>query len=81
MVFYYLQRTLVPQIIRGLKPGGMVVFENNTVDQLKYDKTQNRAYLLEKGELKNLFGELEIVKYSEIDDGKSAIASLIAKKK
>lgn len=81
LVFYYLQRSLVPAIIKGLKKGGVVVFENNTIDQLKYDKTQNRDFLLQKGELKSMFRELEIVKYRETDDGKNAVASLVARKR
>ena len=82
LVFYYLQRSLVSEIVRGLKPGGVVVFENYTVDQLKHDKTQNHAYLLERGELQKLFKEagLKIEKYRETDDGKTAVASLVARK-
>lgn len=81
LVFYYLQRSLVPGIIKGLKPGGVVVFESYTVDQLKHDKTQNRDYLLGKGELKTMFKDLEIIKFIESDDGKEAIASLVARKR
>jgi SAM-dependent methyltransferase len=82
LVFYYLQRSLAPQIVRGLRPGGILVFETHTVDQLRYDKKYNREYLLAKGELKSMFGkELEIVKYSETDDGKEAVASLVARKR
>lgn len=81
MVFYYLQRSLTPEIIKGLKKGGVVVFETNTVDHLKYDKTFNREYLLEKGELKAMFKDLEILKYRETDTGESAVASLVARKR
>ncbi|MBI2604620.1 MAG: methyltransferase domain-containing protein [Deltaproteobacteria bacterium] len=80
MVFYFLSRPLIPQIKKGLKKGGIVVFENNTVDELKYDKTQNRAYLLERGELREMFKDLEILKYREIDNGKHVVASLVARK-
>lgn len=81
MVFYYLQRSLVPQIIRGLKSGGVVIFENYTVEQLKYDKQATRPFLLQKGELKGLFKELQILKYQETDNGKAAVASLVARKR
>lgn len=80
MDFYFLSRPLIPQIKKGLKKGGMIIFENYTVAQLKYDKTQNRAYLLEQGELRELFKDLKIIKYSEVDDGKHATASLVAQK-
>ncbi len=80
IVFYYLQRSLIPQIKQGLKPNGVVVFETNTVEQLKYDKTLNKSYLLEKEELKNFFKDFTFLKYAETDDGKNAVASLIARK-
>lgn len=79
---HYLQRSLIPQIKRGLKPGGVVVYENYTVDQLKNAVGQSirRDYLLEKGELKTFFSDLEILVYRETNDGKDAVASLIARK-
>ena len=78
MDFYFLNRTLIPQIKNGLKKGGVVIFENYTKDQLKYDKTQNKTYLLELGELKELFKDLKIIKYRETDNGKEAVASIVA---
>ncbi|MEW6058494.1 MAG: methyltransferase domain-containing protein [Bdellovibrionota bacterium] len=81
IVFYYLQRSLAPQIVKGLKPGGILVFETNTIDHLKYDRTYNREYLLQKDELKTLFKELEVLKYEERDDGVGVVASLIARKR
>jgi tellurite methyltransferase len=82
MVFYYLQRSLAAQIVRGLKPGGVLLFETHTLEQAKRDKSYNRDYLLAKDELKAMFGkELEIVKYHEADDGKDAVASLVARKR
>jgi tellurite methyltransferase len=78
----YLQRSLIPQIKRGLKRGGIIVFENQTVDQLKLPDSQGirRDYLLAVGELKELFKEFKILHYSEKNDGKDAIARLVAQK-
>ena len=82
MVFYYLQRSLIPHIIKGLKAGGVLIFEDYTLEQLKYNKSENRAYLLQKDELKNMFKDhLHTLKYKETDNGKEAFASLIARKK
>ena len=83
MNFYYLQRSLFPQIVAGLKKGGVVVFVNNTLEQLKNSngKDFEREYLLEPGELKEAFADLEILTYSETNDGKNAIARLIARKR
>ena len=78
----FLLRSLVPQIKSGLKHGGIVVFENYTVDQLKNPDGQGirRDYLLAKGELRDLFKDFQIVVYRETNDGKDAVASLIAMK-
>lgn len=81
--FYYLQRSLFPEIKAGLKPGGIVVFETYTIAQAKNPggKSWEKEYLLEPGELKRAFSDLEILHYSETNDGKNAIASLVARKK
>jgi SAM-dependent methyltransferase len=78
----YLQRSLIPQIKRGLKRGGVVVFENQTVDQLSLPGSAGvrRDYLLAKGELKELFSEFKILHFSETNDGKNALAKLVAMK-
>ncbi len=78
----YLQRSLIPQIKRGLKRGGVVVFENQTVDQLKLPDSAGlrRDYLLKVGELKELFSEFKILHYAETNDGKQAVATLVAMK-
>ncbi|MGR3219700.1 MAG: class I SAM-dependent methyltransferase [Candidatus Anammoxibacter sp.] len=86
--FYYLQRDLIPQIMNGLKPGGMVIFETYTVDQLTLGPDvkgpRNRDYLLEHNELIGFFGffkDLRIILYEEtIIDKKKAIARIIAEK-
>ncbi len=82
MVFYYLQRNQIPQIRDGLKKGGVVIFETNTLAQLKNPGGQawNRDFLLSPGELKQLFSGFEIVHYSETNKGGQAIASLVARK-
>ncbi len=79
---FYLQRSLIPQIKAGLKKGGVVVFESHTVDQLNNTVGQSlrRDQLLAKGELRELFKDFEILIYRETNDGKDAVASLLARK-
>ena len=78
----YLQRSLVAQIKKGLRRGGYLVFESYTVDQLKNPGGEEfrRDYLLEKGELRELFRDLQILEYRETNNGKEAVASLLARK-
>jgi len=88
VVIQYLQRSLIPQIKAGLKRGGFVVFENPTVEELarnqgqKTDRNLRRDFLLEKGELKRLFADLEILDYSEGpgEDG-AIVARLLARRR
>jgi len=81
---YYLQRSLIPRIKRALKPGGVVVFEMYTVDNLTIPGShgpKDRALLLEPGELRRMFDDFETLHGSETKDDKRAVASLVARKK
>jgi SAM-dependent methyltransferase len=83
--FYYLQRSLAPQIVAALKPGGMLVFETYTVDQLQFGwGPKSPDHLLRPGELQEMFAELETLLYHEGiiqgDRGPKAVAQLIARK-
>jgi SAM-dependent methyltransferase len=84
--FYYFQRNLTPQIVAALKPGGVLVFESFTIDQLQYGWGPKTAdHLLHPGELQQMFAELETLLYHEGivqgDRGPKAIASLIGRKR
>ena len=61
----YLQLSLIPQIKRGLKKGGIVVFENGE---------------LKPGELRDLFRDFKILVYRESPSRKGSRESLIARK-
>ena len=78
----FLLRPLISQIKRGLKHGGVVVFESDTEDQLKNPGGEHtpKEYLLKKGELKDFFKDFKIIVYKEVNDGKEAKAQLIAQK-
>ncbi|MBE7446998.1 MAG: methyltransferase domain-containing protein [Planctomycetia bacterium] len=81
--FYYLQRDLVPRMKDALKPGGMIIYETFTIENLErgFKGPGNKEYLLKSNELLNLFKDLKIIYYRELVlDNKKAIASLIAKK-
>jgi len=82
--FYFLERSLIPQIKRALKPGGMLLFETYTVEQLQYGRPHNPDYLLKPNELLNSFMNLHIIYYHERVETNQvetkAIASLLAQK-
>lgn len=79
----FLLRSLIPQIKRGLKHGGVVIYVGETEEQLKNEvgkASSHREPLLKHNELKDIFKDFEILVYRESDDGKEAFASLIARK-
>lgn len=81
--FYYLQRSLIPQIKEALKPGGMVIYETYTIENRErgFEGPKNEDYLLKTNELLDLFKDLTIIYYRELVlDDKKAVASLIARK-
>jgi len=76
----YLQRSLFPQISRALRPGGMLLFETYTRAQLDFSGgPRDPAHLLNPGELRRVFPELETVFYRELR-AEQGIASLAAQK-
>lgn len=81
--FYYLQRDLFAQMKNALKPGGMIIYETYTTENLErgFDGPKNKDYLLQPNELLHAFKDLKIIYYREmVVDGKKAVASLIARK-
>ena len=83
--FYFLERLLITQIKKGLKQGGMLIFETYTFEQPRYGRPHNPAYLLTPNELLQSFADLSIIFYHERVDTKEgeskAIASLLAQKR
>lgn len=78
--FNYLQRSLLPAIERALRPGGMLVYETYTRDQLGFSHgPHNPEYLLRPAELRQAFRGLDILFYREFCTGKG-MASLVARK-
>jgi SAM-dependent methyltransferase len=66
LVFRYLHRPLSRAITHLLTPGGLLVYETFTTAQLEFGYgPRNPDFLLEHGELRELFSALEIVEYWE----------------
>lgn len=81
-VFYYLQRDLIPHIVRALAPGGMVVYETFLIDNHeRFDHPHRREFCLNRNELLSLFGGLRVLAYREgpLDPARGPfLASLVA---
>ncbi len=83
LVFRYLHRPLCGEISRVLRPGGLLLYETFTTGQRAFGGGPRRPeFLLEPGELPELFPGLSTVFYDERVDGEAetALASLVAEK-
>ncbi len=84
--FYFLKRSLIPKIKKGLKRGGKVVFETYILEHrnLTTGGPKQLKYFLKPNELLRFFDRFRILCYREgifREGGKrKAIASLIAEK-
>ncbi len=84
--FYFLKRSLIPRMKRGLKKGGMIIFETYTLDHrsLGARGPKQAKYFLRPNELLWLFRDFRILFYREgiFKEGgrRKAVASLIAQK-
>ena len=66
LVFYYLQQDLVPQIMRALKPGGVLIYETFLIDNHKrFNHPRRREFCLNHNELLSLFAGLRVLAYRE----------------
>ncbi len=77
---YYMQRELFSKMKRALKKNGVIVIENFTEANTKYDPSLRADWLLKKDELFNRFSDMKVLRYQDIDDGKAAYSSLLVKK-
>lgn len=78
--FNYLQRSLIPRIIEGLRPDGMVVYETYIIDQVQFGRPKNHEFLLEHNELLDMFRDLRCLRYHEGIYSNKAVAGIIAQK-
>jgi len=84
--FYFLNRSLIPKIKKGLKKGGRIIFETYILEQRKLGTggPKHPRYFLKPNELLHLFKEFRILFYREgiFREGgrRKAVASLIAEK-
>jgi SAM-dependent methyltransferase len=80
MAFFYLERKIFPEILKAIRPGGLLVYKTLTMAQMKLPGgPKDPAHLLEAGELLKLADGLQVLHYSE-QVAKKATAELLARK-
>ncbi|HEY85414.1 MAG TPA: class I SAM-dependent methyltransferase [Chloroflexi bacterium] len=81
--FFFLERAIWPILKSRLAPGGWLIIETFTVDQLQTkmarQKYIRRDFLLEKGELLEAFKFLKILYYDEGEHQKGFTAQLVGR--
>jgi SAM-dependent methyltransferase len=82
IVFRYLHRPLIPCIRKALAGGGLLIYETYTVDQPRFGKPRNPAFLLRPGELRNWFGDWNILHAFEgiRNDPPRAVAQIVCRR-
>ena len=88
--FYFYDKSIFPKVIDALKPGGIFILEQFSIDHLKYGKfgPRNPDYLVKPNELLDRFKSTRILYYEDIiverdegmHKGTAAIIRLIARK-
>ncbi len=81
--FYFLKRDLLLDFARIIQPGGIAIVETLTIDMQKLSPELPAEFLLQKGELPDLFAGWKILFYQEgwrpaDHGGQKSVASLIA---
>jgi SAM-dependent methyltransferase len=66
--FYYLRRSLFPQIRAGVHPGGVFAGAIHLLDDAPAMRPRNPDFLLHPGELRGLFDGWKVLFYSEGDE-------------
>jgi tellurite methyltransferase len=84
LVFRYLHRPLASEIVRVLRPGGVLLYETFLRKHRELsDHPRNPAFLLDAGELPKLFAALEVLRAEEAvvqAPTPEAVARLVARK-
>jgi tellurite methyltransferase len=80
MGFFYLEREIFPEIVKAVRPGGVLVYKTYTTDQLKLPGgPKDASHLLAPGELLRLVSGMRVLHYCE-RVAEKATAEMVARK-
>ncbi len=82
LVFHYLYRPLIPMLRKGIREGGILIYETFTSEQPKYGRPHNPDHLLQPGELADWFEDWQIIHYFEglFENPRRAMAQIVCRK-
>jgi SAM-dependent methyltransferase len=80
MGFFYLEREIFPEIVKAVRPGGVLLYKTYTTDQLKLPGgPKDASHLLAPGELLRLVSGMRVLHYCE-KVAEKATAEVVARK-
>jgi SAM-dependent methyltransferase len=80
LVTRYLQRDLFSSLRKAIRPGGFVIYETFTRDQVRHGRgPRSPDHLLAPGELLAMFEPFTMIFYEEVDEAES-LARLVARR-
>ena len=65
VVVNYLWRPLFGELIGSLKPGGVMMYDTFALGNERFGRPRNPDFLLQKGELKSVFADFDILAWEE----------------
>ena len=82
LVFRYLHRPLIPCLKKGIKKGGILIYETFTIGQTRYGSPHNPDFLLKPNELFEWFTDWALIHYFEglLEDPRRAVAQIVCRK-
>jgi len=82
LVFRYLHRPLIPCLKKGIRKGGILIYETFTTEQSGYGRPHNPDYLLKPGELSGWFKDWQLIHYFEglLENPQRAMAQIVCRK-
>jgi tellurite methyltransferase len=80
VAFFYLDRKIFPEIVKAVRPGGVLIYKTHTVAQAYLASgPKNTAHMLEPDELLQLAAGMRILHYRE-EVAEKATAELVARR-
>ena len=80
MAFFYLERRIFPEILKAIRPGGLLIYKTLTLEQMNLPGgPKDPRHLLASGELLRLAEGLRVLHYRE-EVAEKATAELVARK-
>ena len=80
MGFFYLERGIFPEIVKAVRPGGLLVYKTYTTKQLNLESGPKASeHLLQPGELLRLVDGMQVLRFEEKVVAR-ATAEVVAKK-